>query len=117
MKNNSAVKKEKRVRRHNRIRAKLVGTADRPRLALFRSNRYLYAQLIDDEGGKTIASVDSRKTKGETKREKIENSGTLIAAFAKEKGVNTVIFDRGGFLFAGSIKAFADAARKGGLTF
>lgn len=115
--NKTAIKKQKRERRHNRIRAEVTGTASRPRLAVFRSNRYMYAQLIDDENGTTLGGVDSRKITGDTLKERSQKTGTEIAALAKKIGVDTVVFDRGGFLYAGTVKALADGAREGGLTF
>lgn len=115
--NKSAVKKEKRVRRHNRIRAKIVGSATCPRLSVFRSNKYLYGQLIDDENGVTLGAVDTRKITGGNPRENARKAGNEIAGIAKKAGIEKVVFDRGGFLFAGSIKEFADGAREGGLQF
>lgn len=115
--NKSTEKKDKRTRRHNRIRAKIHGTKVRPRLNVFRSNRELYAQVIDDEQGVTLCSIDSRGTDGKNARERARTLGEKLAVLAKEKGVSTVVFDRGGFLFTGSIKEFAEGARKGGLIF
>ncbi len=115
--NNNNVKKEKRARRHNRIRSKISGTADKPRLAVFRSNKFLYAQLINDVEAKTIASSDTRKMKGENARSRAKELGKDIAEKAKKAGIEKVVFDRGGFLFTGSIKDFADAVREGGLVF
>lgn len=106
-----------RIRRHARIRAKVAGTADRPRLAVFRSNRFIYAQLIDDEAGKTIVSADSRSAKGKTSRDRAKETGTALAKTAKEKGIMAVVFDRGGFQYKGSVVALAEGAREGGLTF
>ena len=110
-------KVESRVRRHARIRAKVVGTAERPRLSIFRSNNFIYAQLIDDEAGKTIASVDSRTAKGKTSRDRAKETGSAIAALAKGKSIKKVVFDRGGFQYKGSVVALAEGAREGGLTF
>ncbi len=107
----------KRTRRHARIRAKVKGTATCPRLAVFRSNRFIYAQLINDESGKTIASVDSRSAKGKGGQERAKEVGALIGAKAKEKGITSVIFDRGGFQYQGMIAALADGAREAGLAF
>jgi large subunit ribosomal protein L18 len=106
-----------RARRHNRIRAKVSGTAERPRLAVYRSNRFVYAQLINDEKGVTIVAADSRTAKGATPRERARAVGTLIAEAAKKEGISAVIFDRGGFLYTGTVKELADGAREGGLTF
>jgi large subunit ribosomal protein L18 len=110
-------KQSKRVVRHNRIRAKVVGTATRPRLAIFRSNRYVYAQLIDDTAGKTLASVDTRTEKVGTLSERSAAIGTAMAKKATAAGVTEVVFDRGGFRYQGNIAALADAARAGGLKF
>lgn len=106
----------KRTVRHNRIRARVTGTAVRPRLAVFRSNKAIYAQLIDDEAGKTLASADSRKEKG-TLSEAAAAVGKEVAEKAKAAKIETVVFDRGGFRYQGAVKALADAAREGGLTF
>ncbi len=106
-----------RMRRHNRIRAKVSGTPAVPRLAIFRSARYITAQLIDDTKGITlVATSDMKVTKG-AKLERAKAVGTDIAKMAKEKKIDKVVFDRGGFLYAGRVKALADAAREGGLTF
>jgi large subunit ribosomal protein L18 len=115
--NKTATKKQKRDRRHNRIRASITGTEARPRLSVFRSNRYLYAQLIDDEQGKTLGAVDSRNVKGATMQERAKSTGTEMATIAKKAKITHVVFDRGGFQYAGSVKAFAEGAREGGLTF
>lgn len=113
----STIKQQKRTRRHGRIRAKVFGTAECPRFAAFRSNRAIYAQLIDDDKGVTLVSSDSRKAKGKNSRERAHATGADIAAKAKKAGVSKVVFDRGGFLFAGSIKELADGAREAGLEF
>lgn len=110
-------KNSKRVARHRRIRAKVSGTATRPRLAIYRSNRYIYAQLINDDLGTTVAAVDSRKVAGKTLTEKATGVGTAIAEAAKQAKLDTVVFDRGGFRYQGAVAALADAARAGGLTF
>lgn len=107
----------KRIRRHRRIRSKVFGTASRPRLAAFRSTRYIYAQIINDEKGETLASVSTKEMKGKTPLEKAKEAGKEIAAKAKEKGVGEVSFDRGGFLYSGRIKSLAEGAREGGLKF
>lgn len=109
-------KKEGRVRRHARIRAKISGTPERPRLAIFRSNRYISAQLIDDTKGMTLASATSRGMKGGM-REVAAKVGEDIAKAAKGKGVTTVVFDRGGFNYGGTIESLAKGARDGGLAF
>ena len=110
-------KTARRIRRHSRVRAKIVGTAKRPRLAVFRSNTQITAQIIDDEKGKTLASVVSGALKGDTPRKKSEAAGSLVAEIARNKKITEVVFDRGGFHYAGNIKAFANAARKAGLNF
>jgi large subunit ribosomal protein L18 len=108
---------EQRTRRHTRIRARVIGTSERPRLAAFRSNRFIYAQLIDDSKGTTIAASDSRTVKGATARERATAVGKAIADQAKAKGVLLAVFDRGGFQYQGVIAALADGAREGGLSF
>ena len=106
-----------REKRHNRLRHKVAGTATRPRLAVYRSNAAIYAQLIDDEAGKTIASADSRTEKKGTLSEKATVVGTTIAKKATDAKITEVVFDRGGFQYAGTVAALADAARAGGLKF
>jgi large subunit ribosomal protein L18 len=113
----SQYKTEKRVVRHNRIRAKVSGTAERPRLSIYRSNRFVYAQIIDDVAGKTLAATDTRTVKSGTATEKATAIGTEIAKKAKAAGISTVVFDRGGFRYQGAIAALADAARAEGLAF
>jgi large subunit ribosomal protein L18 len=110
-------KQTKRVVRHNRIRAKVSGTAERPRLAIFRSNRFVYAQLIDDVAGKTLAAVDTRTQKGATLTERATAVGAEMAKKAIALGTKEVVFDRGGFRYQGTIAALADSARSGGLVF
>ena len=107
---------EKRIRLKRKIRALVSGTEARPRLSVFRSNNYMYAQLIDDAKAVTLVSVSDQKAKG-TKMEGAIAAGTELAKLAKAKGISTVVFDRNGFKYAGRIKAFADAARAGGLEF
>lgn len=102
----------KRKVRHNRVRAKVSGTAERPRLSIFRSNRFIYAQLINDEAGVTLAAANSRETKGGAVK-----VGEALAKAAKEKKVSLAVFDRGGYRYAGQVKALADGARAGGLQF
>lgn len=114
--NKTQEKVAKREVRHNRIRARVAGTAARPRLAVYRSNKVIYAQLIDDEAGKTLAAADSRKEKG-TLSEAATEVGKLIAEKAKAAKIETVVFDRGGFKYQGAVQALADAAREGGLKF
>ncbi len=110
-------KTEKRTRRHTKIRMRVTGTAVKPRLAVFRSNAFIYAQLIDDEAGKTLASANDVKLSKGTKTERANEVGETLAKEAKAKKISTVVFDRGGFIYAGRVKACADAARKGGLQF
>ena len=109
-------KTAKRLRIHKKVRAKISGTAEVPRLSVFRSNRYVYAQLIDDVSGATIASASDLGGKG-TRVERAKNVGANLAKAAKEKKIGKVVFDRGGFSYAGIIKALADGAREGGLKF
>lgn len=108
---------EQRVHRHKRLRSKVSGTATTPRLAVYRSNKFVYAQLIDDEAGKTLAAADSRKEKTGTGVEKAKAVGAEIAKQAKAAKIETVVFDRGGFKYAGIVASVADAAREGGLKF
>lgn len=111
-------KSEQRTRRRNRIRAKISGTASIPRLAVFKSLKYIYAQLIDDENAVTLASATSLAIKGKsTKTEKAMKVGKEIAEKAAEKKISKVVFDRGGYIYTGRIKALADSAREGGLKF
>ena len=110
-------KAERRERRHRRVRAKVFGTEARPRLSIYKSNTQVIAQVVNDEAGATIASVISLKEKGKTPRARAEEAARTLAKNAKEKGVVRVVFDRGGFEYTGTIKAFADAARAAGLEF
>jgi large subunit ribosomal protein L18 len=113
----SSQKVAKRTRRHARIRAKVSGTATCPRLAVFRSNRFIYAQLINDETGVTLVGTDTRKAKAKTAVERAKEVGGIIAAEAKKKGIEKVVFDRGGFQYQGAVVALAEGAREGGLAF
>ncbi|HEY0964188.1 MAG TPA: 50S ribosomal protein L18 [Candidatus Paceibacterota bacterium] len=113
----SQYKSHMRDMRHKRLRSKIAGTAARPRLAVYRSNSFIYAQLIDDAAGKTIASADSRKEKAGTGVEKAKSVGAAIAKKAVAANITEVVFDRGGFKYQGSIAALADAAREAGLKF
>ena len=112
-----------RVKKHNRMRHYISGTAERPRLAVFRSNNHMYAQIIDDTVGKTLvaASTLEKDVKSELKKtndvEAAAYLGTIIAKRAVEAGIKTVVFDRGGFIYQGKIAALADAAREAGLEF
>ena len=112
-------KPQARLRRRRRVRAKITGTADRPRLSVYRSNRGVFAQLIDDRGGRTLAAVnwtepDLRKLKA---TEQAKRAGELLAARAKEAGVETCVFDRSGYRYHGRVRALAEGAREGGLNF
>lgn len=109
-----------RTRRHSRVRKRVQGTPQRPRLAVFRSNRYIYAQVIDDVEGRTLASASSLETDLRSSSLNMATAtkvGELIASRAVDVGVKTVVFDRGGYSFHGKVKALADAAREGGLEF
>jgi large subunit ribosomal protein L18 len=115
-----AIKSQKRERRHNRIRAKVLGTTERPRFSVFRSNKYIYAQIINDEEGKTLVSASDRtikKGKNSGKVSGAKSVGTEISKLAKEKNITKVVFDRGGYLYAGRVKAVSEGAREGGLSF
>ena len=109
-------KKDSRQRVRYAIRKKVSGTSERPRLAIFRSNKDIYAQVIDDVNGNTLASASSKEAKG-TKTEQATVVGKLIAVNATAAGIDTVVFDRSGFLYHGRVKALADSAREGGLKF
>ena len=111
--------RQARVRRHKRVRGKIFGTAERPRLVVFRSNRGIEAQLVDDREHRTLASAHhtSLKASKGSKTEQAVVVGKQLAANAKQAGIETVVFDRGGFLYHGRVKALADAAREGGLKF
>ena len=114
---------EVRVKKHNRLRNHLSGTTECPRLAVFRSNNHMYAQIIDDTVGNTLVSASTLQKEVKAELEKTNNVdaaaylGTVIAKRALEKGITTVVFDRGGFIYQGKIKALADAAREAGLEF
>jgi large subunit ribosomal protein L18 len=111
--------RQARERRHRRVRGKIAGTAERPRLAVFRSNRGIFAQLIDDETGRTLASAGwlGLKTFKGTKTEQAAEVGKALAAAAKQAGVERCVFDRAGYLYHGRVKALADGVREGGLQF
>ena len=111
---------QKRKRRHRRVRGKVHGNAGRPRLCVFRSSKGIYAQVIDDDAGVTLASASTLQLDGGgggTKSEKAAEVGKLVAQRAREAGIATVTFDRGGYLYHGRVKALADGAREGGLEF
>ena len=112
-----------RVNKHRRLRNRFAGTAERPRLAVFRSNNHMYAQIIDDTVGSTLVSASTLEKDVKAELEKTNDVaaaaylGKVIAEKAKAKGINTVVFDRGGFIYQGKVKALADAAREAGLEF
>jgi large subunit ribosomal protein L18 len=109
-----------RRHRHFRVRKKVHGTATRPRLAVFRSNRHIYAQVIDDDAGFTVTSASSREDRFSGASHDVDTAtqiGKLIGARAKESGIDAIVFDRGGFAYHGRVKALADGAREAGLEF
>ena len=114
---------EVRTKKHNRMRNRFSGTAERPRLCVFRSNNHMYAQVIDDTEGNTLVSASTLEKDVKAELEKTNNVeaaaylGTVIAKRALEKGIKTVVFDRGGFIYQGKVAALADAAREAGLEF
>ena len=114
---------EVRLNKHRRLRNRFSGTAERPRLAVFRSNNHMYAQIIDDTVGNTLVSASTLQKDVKAELEKTNNVeaaaylGTVIAKRALEKGIKEVVFDRGGFIYQGKVKALADAAREAGLEF
>jgi large subunit ribosomal protein L18 len=119
---NSAKQRNARLRRHTRVRKKVRGTAERPRLAVFRSNKHITAQVIDDTTGRTLASAtttaaDLRSAGGTGNKDAATTVGRLVAERAKAAGIAKVVFDRGGFLYHGRVAAVADAAREAGLEF
>ena len=111
--------REARLRRHRRVRGKVTGSAERPRLAVFRSNRGVFAQIVDDASGRTLASANwlGLKERGADKSEQAREVGKALAASARAAGIERVVFDRGGYLYHGRVKALADGAREGGLIF
>jgi len=126
---NTKIKQLNKIRRHKRVRATVKGTAERPRVSVFKSSRHLFVQFVDDQASKTVLSSDASvgvptKTSGQlknkakdklTKTEKAAKIGEMLAEKAKESGIKEVVFDRGGFKYHGRIKAVADGLRKGGL--
>jgi large subunit ribosomal protein L18 len=112
---NAQTKREARVRRHARVRKKIAGSAERPRLAVYRSNRHIYAQLIDDTRAVTVAQASDAEVKGGGPTERAKKVGELLAGRAKDAGVGTAVFDRGGRRFHGRVAALAEGAREGGL--
>ena len=117
---NKKSRSEVRAKKHRRLRNRISGTASTPRLAVFRSNNHMYAQIIDDTVGKTLVSASTVQKEVKAELEKTNAAahlGTVIAKRAIEKGITTVVFDRGGFIYQGKIQALADAAREAGLNF
>jgi large subunit ribosomal protein L18 len=110
-------KQDKRIRLKKRIRAKIGGVAERPRLSVFRSNKFIYAQVIDDTKGKTLVSASDIKMNKGTKTERAKAVGKLVSEACQKEGIKAVVFDRGGFKYTGRIKLVADAAREAGLKF
>lgn len=115
--NKSQVKKEKRERRKKQIRARIFGTATNPRISVFKSNTSISVQLIDDFNGVTLVSSHSSLVKGKTLKEKSFAVGEDLAKKAKEKNITKAVFDRGGFMYTGNVKAVAEGARAGGMLF
>lgn len=118
MKSHSKIKRIKRSIRHGRVRSVVSGTLARPRLNIYRANRHIYAQLIDDGKGLTLCAASSLEFKGKLKKaEKAKDVGKLLAKKALEKKISAVVFDRGGYKYHGRVKALAEGAREGGLKF
>jgi large subunit ribosomal protein L18 len=112
------MEKEKRLRRKKRVRAKIFGTKERPRLSVFRTNQHFYAQIINDEEGKTLIGVNSLQFKEKlTNKEKVLKVAEVLAEKAKEKGIEKIVFDRNGFSYKGRVKIFAEKLRELGLEF
>jgi len=109
-------KQLKRERRHARIRKTVIGTSVRPRLSVFRSNKFLYAQLIDDTAGRTLAAASTKGLSGKTTLEKAMALGKAIAELSQKQKITKAVFDRGGYIYTGRIKAVAEGAREAGLT-
>lgn len=120
---NKKARSEVRIKKHKRMRNHLAGTAERPRLSVFRSNSHMYAQVIDDTVGNTLVSASTldKDVRGELEKtnnvEAASKLGSIIAKKALDKGISAVVFDRGGFVYAGKVKALAEAAREAGLEF
>jgi large subunit ribosomal protein L18 len=112
-------KQQQRLRRRHRVRAKIRGTAERPRLSVYRSNRGIFAQLVDDDAGHTLAAVNwtEKELRGPSPMEQARKAGETLAKRAKDAGVESCVFDRSGYRYHGRIKALADGAREGGLRF
>jgi len=120
---NKKIKSEVRINKHRKLRNRFSGTAERPRLAVFRSNNHMYAQIIDDTVGKTLVAASTLDQDVKAELKKTDNVdaaaylGKVIAKKAVDKGIKTVVFDRGGFIYQGKVKALADSAREAGLEF
>jgi large subunit ribosomal protein L18 len=114
-----ATKPQMRLRRRRRVRAKIRGSAERPRISVFRSNRGIFAQLVDDDAGRTVAAVNwtESELKGLPRLDQARRAGALLAERAQSNSVERAVFDRGGYRYHGRVKAFAEGAREGGLTF
>jgi large subunit ribosomal protein L18 len=114
-----ATKPQQRLRRRRRVRARIRGTAERPRLSVYRSNRGVFAQLIDDQAGKTLVAVNwtEAELRGSSRMEQAKKAGELLAKRAGEAGISTCVFDRGGYRYHGRVKTLAEGAREGGLKF
>lgn len=110
-------KTKNRLRRRIRIRAKLHGTSEKPRLSVFKSNKYIWAQIVDDEKGLTIAGASTKGLKGSSSVEKAKEMGRILAKKAIDNKIKKVVFDRGGYVYTGKIKAVAEGARESGLIF
>jgi large subunit ribosomal protein L18 len=113
----TAIRTENRERRHRRIRVRLSGTAERPRISMYRSNSALYLQLINDEQGATLVAVSTKDMAGKTALARAHAAGVEIAKKAAAKGITMAVFDRSGYVYAGKVKAIAEGAREGGLAF
>jgi len=113
----TSIRRIGRSRRHARVRERVGGSAERPRLAVFRSLSHIYAQVIDDRAGRTLAAASDLDVKSGKKSERAAQVGKLVAERARDKGVGEVVFDRGGYRYHGRVKALADAARSAGLRF
>lgn len=113
----TTLKTIKREARKRRIRSKVIGSSERPRVSVFRSNKYFYAQIIDDKKGATLASLDGRNLKVKGKGAQAEAVGVELGKMAAAKNIKKIVFDRGGYIFTGRVKTFAEALRKSGLEF
>ena len=117
MKSSSRTRSAGRIRRHTRVMKRVSGISSRPRLSVFRSNKFIYAQLIDDESGTTIAAASDRGLADGSKTDRAATVGNNLAEAARLKGITSAVFDRGGYRFAGRVKALAEGARSNGLEF